>query len=530
MASKIPSSPADVELTLSTKIDVGSTTFSVASANDDDGVALPSAIYCFTIDNGSSNKEYLMGLLNGVNVTAVKSVSRQGVETTGAVRQHRVGSPCIITDFATIQRVAGALNGTVDLDGANPIGYDAEPSLADRKDLATVGYVLDLVTGGTVTFDNQTLAGVLAGETITAGQSVYLKESDQRWWLTDADTVATVDNVRLGIALGAGTAGVAITGGVLLEGAYTTTGLTAGSRYYLGNTAGALTTTVGTNAMIVGLALSTTRLLFSPSRFSIPTFNEKAAMAGGGAFGTPSTSNKFITETFLSGRTTRYQYDVAGSPFTWTKQAGLKYIQVELWGGGGNGSGGGTSTRTSSGGGGGYTKKIILAASLGATETVTVGGASANSTFGALATGYRGGDGIKLGSSTAYGGGGGGPLSAGTDDVGGDFNAGGSPGFPTSGYGTSNANILPAPPMRNGIEGGGGGTNSSNSGGNSLYGGGGGGGFTGAGGVSVYGGNGGAGNNSGPGVAGSVPGGGGGAGSTTGGAGGAGRVIVTEYY
>lgn len=443
MASKIPSSPADVELQLSTAISIGATTFSVASANDDDGVALPSAIYCFTIDNGSSNKEYLMGLLNGTDVTAVKSVSRQGVETTGAVRPHRVGSPCIITDFATIQRVAGALNGTVDLDGANPIGYDAEPSLADRKDLATVGYVLDLVTGGTVTFDNQTLAGVLAGETITAGQSVYLKESDQRWWLTDADTVATVDNVRLGIALGAGTAGVAITGGVLLEGAYTTTGLTAGSRYYLGNTAGALTTTVGTNAMIVGLALSTTRLLFSPSRFSIPTFNEKAAMAGGGDFGIPSSSNKFVTEDLLTARPPQIVTFTASG--TWTKDAGLKYVIVEGVGAGGGGGGtvdyaGGDGLGAFPGGSGGYFKKIIAAADLGATETVIIGTGGNGGSPGN--TGSTGGT-TSFGSHAQSTGGIGGnttTLGVGGTATGGDINIDGNDGISGGTDGTDNAN------------------------------------------------------------------------------------------
>lgn len=527
MSSKIPSAPADVELQLSTAISIGATTFSVASANDDDGVALPSAIYCFTIDNGSSNKEYLMGLLNGTDITAVKSVSRQGVETSGAVRPHRVGSPCIITDFATIQRVAGALNGTVDLDGANPIGYDAEPSLADRKDLATVGYVLDLVTGGTVTFDNQTLAGVLAGETITAGQSVYLKESDQRWWLTDADIVATVDNVRLGIALGAGTAGVAITGGVLLEGAYTTTGLTAGSRYYLGNTAGALTTTVGTNAMIVGLALSTTRLLFSPSRFSIPTFNEKLAMAGGGILGTPSTSNKFATEAVLNSTVQTFL-----NSGTYTKPTGLKKVFVQAWGGGASGASS-TGQNAGGGGGGGYFERWIEASAIDATEVVTIGNggggvtgntggtAGGNTTFGSLVTAYGGVGGSSSAGSTSGG-------------SGGDIQSGGSV---FRGLGASAA--------AGGIGalwggGGGGGVNDATTGfggGNALYGGAGGGGSCvetanshGVGGTSVYGGNGGDANAT-TGVAGSVPGGGGGgAGNGTSGAGGKGKIVVTEYY
>ena len=260
MSNRIPLAYADVELQLSTAIAIGGTSFSVSSANDDDGVALPAGKYCFTLDNGSTNKEYLIGQLNGTDVTAVYNVSRQGVETSGAVRAHRVGTGCIITDFATIQRVADILRGQVDLDGSSPIGYDAEPTLSDRKDLATVGYVLDIVTGGTVSFDNMTCAGN-GGEAIVAGNLVYFKTSDQEWYLTDADTAATIEGVQLGIALGTGSNGVAITGGIQIAGTWTTTGLTAGSLYYAGNTAGAISASAGTTSQVIGLALSTTKLL-----------------------------------------------------------------------------------------------------------------------------------------------------------------------------------------------------------------------------------------------------------------------------
>lgn len=260
MAQNIPIVVADVELQLSTAISVGATSFSVASANDDDGNALPAGKYCFTIDNGKSNKEYLIGQLNGLNVTSVVSVSRQGVESAGASEKHRIGSSCIITDFATIQRVADTLRGVVALNGATPIVYDAEPTLADRKELATVGYVLDTATGGTVNFDAQTISAT-AGEDIVDGNLVYFKTSDQEWYKTDADTAATVEGVQLGIALGTGSDGVAITGGVLINGIYTTTGLTAGSEYYASNTGGAYSTSAGTIAVPIGIALSTTKLL-----------------------------------------------------------------------------------------------------------------------------------------------------------------------------------------------------------------------------------------------------------------------------
>lgn len=70
---------------------------------------------------------------------------------------------------------------------------------------------------------------------------------------------------------------------------------------------------------------------------------------------------------------------------TWTKPANLKFVIVEVVaGGGGSGFTGTTSTsqasESSGGGGGEYARKKILAASLGATETVTVGAGGAGST------------------------------------------------------------------------------------------------------------------------------------------------------
>lgn len=295
MANKVPLVAADFESQLSTAIAVGGTSFSLSSATDDDGNSLPAGKYCFTVDNGKSNKEYLLGQLNGTAVTSVVRVSRQGVEASGSAYAHRVGASVIISDFATIQRVADILRGQIDLDGANPVGYDAEPTLADRKDLATVGYVLDTVTGGTVSFDTQTVTGN-GGEAIVAGDLVYFKTSDQEWYKTDADTASTVEGVLLGIALGTGSDGVAITGGVLVQGLYTTTGLTAGSEYYASNTAGAYATSAGTTSRKVGIALSTTKLYVYSSHPQTVTTNEKAALAGGGEYGTPSSTNKFITD------------------------------------------------------------------------------------------------------------------------------------------------------------------------------------------------------------------------------------------
>ena len=70
---------------------------------------------------------------------------------------------------------------------------------------------------------------------------------------------------------------------------------------------------------------------------------------------------------------------------TWTKPAGLRFVEVEVVGGGGAGgrrvfnSTAGWTVAGAGGGGGGYSSKKILAADLADTETVKVGAAGASS-------------------------------------------------------------------------------------------------------------------------------------------------------
>jgi len=340
-----------------------------------------------------------------------------------------------------------------------------------------------------------------AGETITAGQVVYLKD-DGKWWLARADQTATIYNVQLGIAQGAGTTDAAITNGVLRLGNDTNqTGLTTGTTMYVSDTPGAISATAGTNERIVGVARGTDNLYFDP--VYEPNGRLKAAQSGGSAFGTPSSTNKFLTEEYLLETVVR-TYDLADSPATWTKPARLTRLKVQVWGGGGAGGSSSSINPAGGGGGGGYLEKIFEASELSASHTVTIGaggtpsgGAGGNTTFGSLLTGLGG-----AGGSTNGGAGGGPQGGAGSTTNGAD----GGSSFWGGGGGCRSASD--------------GGT-----GGGSVFGGAGG---AGAGsstnGTSTFGGNGGS--------PGAVPGGGGKGNfnSAAGAAGGAGRCIVTEYY
>jgi len=79
---------------------------------------------------------------------------------------------------------------------------------------------------------------------------------------------------------------------VFLPGSVVTgmSGLTAGADYYLGETAGSITTTPPTNAQYVGTATSTTTLAFNPGEFSTPVTPESTPIPSG-----PPTAEEIIT-------------------------------------------------------------------------------------------------------------------------------------------------------------------------------------------------------------------------------------------
>lgn len=114
---------------------------------------------------------------------------------------------------------------------------------------------------------NLDLAGV-AGETIAANSCVFLSDGSGgntagRWYKTDADVaLGSTLPPCVGFAATGSTAGNAIT--VRRSGGLTgTSGLTAGTTYYVSATAGAITSTAPANARRVGVADSTTSLVIA---------------------------------------------------------------------------------------------------------------------------------------------------------------------------------------------------------------------------------------------------------------------------
>ncbi len=347
--------------------------------------------------------------------------------------------------------------------------FDAVPTTisdpVSGDELARRSWVLSVVNGGPVSTDKLVEVGT-AGETILIGQPIYLKAADGLWYKAIGTTASTLNNVQLGIAQGGGTVGNPITDGILRRGIDTNqSGGAAGDLGYISDTT-TIATTTGTVERVIGNFMSATEFNFDPDFYYLSTADIKAASQGGGDFGTPSATNKFITEDYLTnsvpvtraygtfagdettrfditntaGNTYRYTYDGTGTNpnitaltfptgyviiiqsrvsqidsanqgrFTitgsgtnyfeltnvsgvvesnktlgggyllkynpvWAKPVGLKYASVKLVGAGGNGDNGDDVGNISAAGGGagGYSEKIIDVATLGSTETVTLG-------------------------------------------------------------------------------------------------------------------------------------------------------------
>jgi hypothetical protein len=105
---------------------------------------------------------------------------------------------------------------------------------------------------------------------------------------------------------------------------------------------------------------------------------------------------------------------VISASTTWTKPPALKAVLARAVGGGGGGGYGVVgSAGGGGGGGGGYSEKLVLAASLGSSETVTIGAGGSGGTSGAGGAGGSTSFGAHLSATGGAGGAGGGSTALG---------------------------------------------------------------------------------------------------------------------
>jgi len=280
---------------------------------------------CFAkLDQGTSNEEIISftGITDNTTTYTLTGCAwgYNFHDTTSGVsantKRHISGSSFIITNddhYLATQYVNTDADQTVA--GVKTFSSTPKSTAGDpltSTDLVIKSYV-DALVLGTLTTINVIVPGK-AGETVSIGQLVYFDDTDNEWKLCDADTSTTVNNVLLGIAQGSGTNGNAIANGVLLQGVDDNqSGLTEGDVYYASNTAGAISNSVGTNEVTVGIGKSATELYFNPRFNQQLTEDQQDALAG--TSGTPSDTNRYVTndDTATAGANKVLRLDGSGN-------------------------------------------------------------------------------------------------------------------------------------------------------------------------------------------------------------------------
>src|SRR3990167_6134190 len=162
------------------------------------------------------------------------------------------------------------------------------------SEFATKAYV-DASASSSLAYQAQLISGD-GSTSYSAGSVIYYSSSDQLWYPADADLTTSFQNKTLGITQStSNSSGSSIN--ILLGGASTSvsTSLTAGTKYYLGNTSGSIATT-GTYEVYLGYALSSTDFLFIPQEDDMPFAYEKDALAGLAiTTSAPSATNVYLT-------------------------------------------------------------------------------------------------------------------------------------------------------------------------------------------------------------------------------------------
>ena len=252
-------------------------------------------------------------------LTGIKTVLAKTpyTETSGLVRAHSAGAIVRFSNPAGFYAEFAnkyndeTITGTWTFPNGTPPTLDSYAAPTDDAELASKKYVDDVAAGGTASINRVVISGT-AGETVAAGNIIYLDESNNEWMLSRADNLNRSINMQLGIAQGAGTNGNAISGGVLIYGRdVNQSGLTAGDRLYISDTPGTISASAGTLEVEIGHAISATQIDFIPNYGSYTTKNQRDAFVGNN--GNPSSNDLYVTQTGLQIAAEVYAASITGN-------------------------------------------------------------------------------------------------------------------------------------------------------------------------------------------------------------------------
>lgn len=396
---------------------------------------------------GTGQSTYATG--DTLYASAANTLSKLAAGSNGQVLTLAAGVPSWATPTTgTVTSVSGTANRITSTGGATPV-IDISAAYVGQSSITTLGTITTGIWNGTTigpTFGGTGLTTYATGDTLYAsaantlsklaagsnGQVLTLAAGIPSWATPTTGTVTSVSGTTNRItSTGGATPVIDISASYVGQSSITTlgtitTGVWQGTKVAEGF-GGTNQSTYTTGDMLYASAANTL------SKLAIGSTAQILTVAGG----IPS----WATSIYFS----QVVVQIFTASGTYTPTAGMKFCTVELVAGGGGSGGiaattGGTNCAASGGGGGAqYTRKTVTAATVGASQSITIGaggtagtnapgnGAAGGITvFGALfqATGGSGG---ALMNATTTGNsvlGGAGSAAGGA----GDFNSGGNPG------------------------------------------------------------------------------------------------------
>ena len=154
----LPAATAVFETSLAAPISSTATSLTLVDNTVRGGGTL-SGYACFTIDEGSSQAEYVCGTVSGTSVTSLtRGLSpTTGTTTTSALQfAHRRGASVKITDFPLIQILKAQANGQDTF--PNILHYTSHPTFTGTTDIIDKAYVDAIAFSGAAVIDATTLA------------------------------------------------------------------------------------------------------------------------------------------------------------------------------------------------------------------------------------------------------------------------------------------------------------------------------------------------------------------------------------
>lgn len=398
----IPTPVALFETTLANSITSSATSFTLTGATDKDGNALASSTYAFIIDEGTANEEFVIadctatactGALRGV------SVLDGNTEVAALKKAHRRGASVKITDGPQLLILSRMLNG---VDGIpNNLKYDGVGTFTTAEELVDKNYVDSLALGSTTVAATEAAVGFveLATQTETASSTATGSVGPLVLQAKYATLTAPASGNYIPVTGSDGNLDEDFIP-TTLENSYTFSGTTtfsgavivpnptiqvftaptadvgsATTQYDITNPSG---TTfrytydgTGTDPNINATTAPTNTLVqIAGNTASISELNEgDFVVTGSGSNYFEVTNGSGVVESNVTNVSIRFS-----AVQTYTKPAGLDYVEIEVVGGGGASRAGDSgATESGGGGGGGYARKLVDAGDIGATESIWIG-------------------------------------------------------------------------------------------------------------------------------------------------------------